>query len=362
MNRDRARNLFFILEFSFQNGAYRTPNEITRFAVSIADEAFAQRDWALLFQSGQILSGIPGAQAAAQYYTALSANPNGKGDRQTALHLFEQVVRSGSAYMARALVSMGGLARNIKDVHAQGELFTSAAKVWRSTSAIDIFAATHSQKMLAVTMSDEGNHQGALNILESGYPIAYAARLSHQTVYLDYLNSLAVELSATGRVSEAARVSARVLASPYAVHYPEWQETRREIEAKTCTASRSTITISDPPMSSVPCHLSPSSRYPNVVDFMARTKKSSAQQSAASSPKPEKAFSDLSADEKRLAIARMILNQASESELNEIWNQCGEALKSRTAIDLILTHADDALLEKVHEALRRKPNQTDDGR
>src|SRR4029077_3907719 len=90
---------------------------------------------------------------------------------------------------------------------------------------------------------EEGNHRGALALLESLFPLANSMRSSQPHVYHDYLNSLAVELCEAGRLEEAKNVSQIVLASPYASAYPEWRDTREEIELRGLRASRSTVAV-----------------------------------------------------------------------------------------------------------------------
>lgn len=63
-------------------------------------------------------------------------------------------------------------------------------------------------------------------------------------MYLDHLNSLAVELCEAGRIQEAGVVSRIVLASPYAFAYPEWCETGKEIALRGYK-SRSSIRITE---------------------------------------------------------------------------------------------------------------------
>jgi len=98
--------------------------------------------------------------------------------------------------------------------------------------------------MVAVISSEDGNHRGALAILENLFSLAHAMRLAQPHVYYDYMNSLAVELGEVGRLEEARNVSGIVLASPYASAYPEWRDTREEIELRGLRASRSTVAVS----------------------------------------------------------------------------------------------------------------------
>jgi hypothetical protein len=95
--------------------------------------------------------------------------------------------------------------------------------------------------MVGVINGIEGNHRDAVGLLENLLPLAHAMRAVQPHVYYDYLNSLAVELCAVGRLEEARNASRIVLASPFAGAYPEWRETHDEIELKGYRSSRATV-------------------------------------------------------------------------------------------------------------------------
>ncbi|HSF24288.1 MAG TPA: hypothetical protein VLE20_08690 [Blastocatellia bacterium] len=100
------------------------------------------------------------------------------------------------------------------------------------------------RRMTAVIRSMEGDHQGALSDLEQMLPLARVVRSVQPYAYYDYLNTLAVEMCAVGRLEEAKNVSEIALASPFAPAYPEWRETHQEIELTGLGASRSTVGVS----------------------------------------------------------------------------------------------------------------------
>jgi len=85
----------------------------------------------------------------------------------------------------------------------------------------------------------EGYHQSAIIDLEKILP---TFRFTPPHVYLDCLNSYAVELSHVGRLQEAQDVASLVIASPLSSAYPEWRDTVSEIRSK--GKRRSTVTIS----------------------------------------------------------------------------------------------------------------------
>ncbi|HMG35401.1 MAG TPA: hypothetical protein VKM94_15790, partial [Blastocatellia bacterium] len=58
-----------------------------------------------------------------------------------------------------------------------------------------------------------------------------------------YHNALAVELGELGRLNEAKAALAVALASPFASAYPEWNETRLELEARRTAATHSIVAV-----------------------------------------------------------------------------------------------------------------------
>jgi hypothetical protein len=95
--------------------------------------------------------------------------------------------------------------------------------------------------MSALVKALEGDHRGALVDLEKMFPLVRMANSQQPYAYYDYLNTLAVELCEARRLEEARRASEIALASPFASAYPEWRETREEIELKGRCLSRSTV-------------------------------------------------------------------------------------------------------------------------
>ncbi|HXU36432.1 MAG TPA: hypothetical protein VN937_08720 [Blastocatellia bacterium] len=98
--------------------------------------------------------------------------------------------------------------------------------------------------MVAVINSEEGNHVGAVRLLEGLFPLARTMGRWQPHIYYDYMNSLAVELCEVGRLEEARNICQIVLASPLAPAYPEWRETNDEITLRSRRASRSVVAIS----------------------------------------------------------------------------------------------------------------------
>jgi len=110
--------------------------------------------------------------------------------------------------------------------------------------ARDPFTGVKARMMLAVIKSTEGDHQGALDDLESFFPLARAISLQHPQLYYEYLNSLAVELGEVGRFNEAFNTLNLPLSSSFAGAYFEWRETQNELMLKSRRSSKSMIAFS----------------------------------------------------------------------------------------------------------------------
>jgi hypothetical protein len=95
--------------------------------------------------------------------------------------------------------------------------------------------------------SDTGDHKGALAILESISPLVQTVSRQNPLYFYFYHNELAVEFAELNRIAEAEAASAIALASPFASAYPEWAETRQELEAKRTSATPSIVAINRTP-------------------------------------------------------------------------------------------------------------------
>ncbi|MEK6324772.1 MAG: hypothetical protein AABN33_24280 [Acidobacteriota bacterium] len=213
--------------------------------IVLAEQAHAFRQMNVIEQVSQILGSLPLSrqyEAVSRYYQALCIQSFGRGDIEQAISLLEGVAETvPTRYRARVMISLGANARNRCDNQSALSFYSDAARFISLSGLYDPYAATHTQKMVAVISGEDGNHRDALEMLENLFPLAHAMRPSQPHVYYDYMNSLAVELCEVGRLEEARNVSRIVLASPFASAYPEWRETREEIELRGWRAPRSVV-------------------------------------------------------------------------------------------------------------------------
>ena len=215
--------------------------------VVLAEHAHAFRQMGALDQVSQVLmNSVPRQfEVAGQYYQALCIQRFGRGNLEQAARMIERVAEyAAPRYRVRALISLGANSFHKGDSQSALSLYCEAGRLASLDGMDDPYATIHIQKMVAFIDSLEGNHRDALALLENLFPLARAVRSSQPHVYYDYMNSLAVELCEVGRLEEAKNASQIALASPFAPAYPEWRETREEIELRGCRASRATVAFS----------------------------------------------------------------------------------------------------------------------
>lgn len=89
----------------------------------------------------------------------------------------------------------------------------------------------------------DGDHRGALSDLKNLRPLVNLAAKQQPFYFYAYCNDLAVELGELGRIAEAQAVLEAALNSSYAPAYPNWTETRQELDAKRTSATPSVVAI-----------------------------------------------------------------------------------------------------------------------
>jgi len=225
-------------------GAQEDFSQLGRKLVALAEHAYSLRQMDTVDQASQLLLNLPISHQdvnIGRYYYALCLQRQYRYAEAGAL--FARIAEEASSlYRARALMSFGANSFYMGDFHSALPLYVEAGRV-AAHNWSDPFTAVHTQKMVAVLKSLDGDHRGALGHLENLFPLVRAVSSSHPSLYYDYLNSLAVELMEVGRLEEAQNASQKALASPFAAAYPEWRETREEIGLRGHRAARSVAAV-----------------------------------------------------------------------------------------------------------------------
>jgi tetratricopeptide (TPR) repeat protein len=193
-------------------------------------------------QAVQIMRALPISGqlgSVVRHYQALCAKQ--KGDFDGARKLLERVVGEATPhYRARALQVLGTTHYECGEIDKALPFYVAAGK---ASMGCDLITLVWSQQMIAVIRSLHGDHKQALDDLEQLFPLVRSIGRHYPSVYYQFLNSFAVELGEVGRINEARSVCQLTLASPFAQSYPQWLETRDELEAKRDCATPSTVAV-----------------------------------------------------------------------------------------------------------------------
>jgi tetratricopeptide repeat protein len=219
-------------------------NELIRFA----EQAYTLRDVESLEQVSRVLMSLP-VDAACQiglYYHALTVKRRGQMDE--AQRLLESVADNGPfAYRARAIQGLGALHLDRGQLDEALRFQVEALRVTSNNNAQCLQTALMARLEISHVKSDTGDHKGALSILENVSPLIYLVAKQKPFYFYSYHNDLAIELGELGRIAEAEAALAVAIASPFIPSYPEWTETRDELEAKRTSATPSVVAINRPP-------------------------------------------------------------------------------------------------------------------
>ncbi|HMG33179.1 MAG TPA: hypothetical protein VKM94_04505 [Blastocatellia bacterium] len=232
--------------------SHNTVNQVGNIVIQVAERAYNERDLTRLRESTRILESLPTAatQDAGLYYRGLALTR----ERQIAeaRPLLESVADcTHSVFRARALQTLGVISHLNGDLDGAAKLQIEALRAANSRERLDLQTPLMAQLNICAIRSIHGDHAGAMRGLESLAPVVQSISKTFPFYFYLYQNALAVELAELGRFEEALRASSVAISSPFAVAYPEWRETREEIEEKRTNPSRDAATAVRP--NTAPC-------------------------------------------------------------------------------------------------------------
>ncbi len=214
--------------------------------IALAHHAYTFRRMDLVEQAAQVLMNLPlsrDSRSIGRYYHSFTLRREGQVvEARTLLDRLAGEVPY--RYTGRVIMSLAGLVFDSGDFSSALPLYMEAGRAAAATERCDLFTLTQVQRQIAVLKSIDGDHMGAVAHLENLGAIARISGSQQPSLWFDYLNSLAVELCAVGRLEEAKNISRIVVASPFASAYPEYRETRDEIELRGWRAPRSVVALS----------------------------------------------------------------------------------------------------------------------
>lgn len=213
--------------------------------VAVADQAFPFRQMDAVEQASDILLNLPlprEFKSIANYYKGSCLYR--RKQIVEARAMFEQAAdEAPSKYKVRAMIALGTMALTRGDIRSALPFYIEGGRAVTRAREFDPLATYYLQSSLAIAKSVDGNHKDALTDLGDMFPLARAVGAHYMPLYYNHLNSLAVELLESGRITEAQHVSNIVLASPFADVYPEYRATGIDIALRGRRASRSFIYV-----------------------------------------------------------------------------------------------------------------------
>jgi hypothetical protein len=218
-------------------------NEImARRIIALAEVAHVLRQTAELELLGQQLESIDRYNAIGIYYQGLARLRAGRGDLGAAEILFERASEHAQPeYRARAILSLAAVEGYRGNPEAERRHYARALSI----EGADQWARIESARAVALLHSFEGDHSRALELLESIHPIARRSARTSPRLYLDLLNSLAVEYVECGRIEEAKETFKPVLRSTLINSIVEFRETAQSLAEAEQRAAAVIVTKSD---------------------------------------------------------------------------------------------------------------------
>jgi tetratricopeptide (TPR) repeat protein len=229
--------------------------KLTHELIEVAEQAYVTGNLDALEEVSQILLSLPieAAQQIGLYYYALRIKRKGQIDE--AQRLLEKVVDNAPpAYRARAIQGLGALYYDRGQFDETLRLQFEALRAVPNQTAHGLQTALMAHFEIAIVTSIDGNHKGALSHLESLRPLVNVVAKPRPYYFYLYCSELAIEFSEMGRIAEAEAAIEIALGSPYAAAYPNWAETRQEIEAKHTSATPSVVAITQAPQADPSLH------------------------------------------------------------------------------------------------------------
>ncbi|MEK6321551.1 MAG: tetratricopeptide repeat protein [Acidobacteriota bacterium] len=218
--------------------------KLTNALIQFAEQAYTLRDLDALEEASRVLMNLPidGARQVGLYYHALAINRNGQRDE--AETLLETVADNAPfTYRARAIQTLGANHHDKGHLDEALRFQLEALRLASDRNASGLQSTVLARWEISIIKSVDGDHKGALSDLKSLSPLVNQVAKQKPFYFYAYCNALAIELGELGHIEEAEGTCEIALACPFASAYPEWAETRQELDAKRTSATPSVVAI-----------------------------------------------------------------------------------------------------------------------
>lgn len=222
--------------------------KVTDSLIHFAEQAYLLRDLDALEEISRILRNLPidSARQIGLYYYALTLNRKGQKDEAEAL--LEKVVdHAPITYRARAIQTLGANHHDRAQLDEALRFQIEALRVASDKDAYGLQTTLMAHLEISVIKSLTGDHKTALSMLEGLSPLVSLVAKEKPFYFYAYCNELAIEFGELNRIAEAQAALEVALGSPYALTYPNWAETRQELEAKCTSPTPSVVAVRRPP-------------------------------------------------------------------------------------------------------------------
>lgn len=206
-----------------------------RILIKICRQAHSRLQVDILREASDFLVSLPvrnELRAIGRHYQAQVLHRSGNFD--AARFIFEEVATQPETefpWKAAAIFSAASCYFDRGSLDAAMTLYLESQHVAANQGSVDVLNTLKSQWMLAVIQSVHGDHNSALQSLESIYPLVQYVARTQAAAYYDYLNSLAVEQIALKHFDQAEQLCNVFLSCQFAPNFPNWSETRDELHA-----------------------------------------------------------------------------------------------------------------------------------
>jgi AraC-like DNA-binding protein len=266
MSRQTESSLFIVAPFSGLSEFYQQLlSGITSYeglgtrVLGLIKTAYAFRQAKQVRELSNILINIPlrEYQLIGRYYLIWCQFRESKCNDT----ILERIIEQTETYKSKALITRAAFGVYKGQPETALRFYTESLKARHTVS--DYIAASRG---IALAKSMEGFHASALRELERLLPLL---RHAEPLIYFDVLNSYAVELIETNRISEAHNAALVAASSPFGLSYPEWRETLSVVRSR--RKNRSTVSFSlAQEQECIPTELEPSRNVIQVDAGVAR--------------------------------------------------------------------------------------------
>jgi tetratricopeptide (TPR) repeat protein len=175
----------------------------------------------------EILEVSPQSEPLARYFQALALNQQGKGVRDEAIKIYNELTSTNLSYIkSAAFLALGVESYRVGD-YKEALYHIKQSSEYNFNAAL---TAVTCEALKAAIYSAKGEYENSFAIYHKALPRILAFGKVFPVFMNTELNNLAYDLNQLGRTQEASQIINQVVASPSAYKFPEWLETKQEID------------------------------------------------------------------------------------------------------------------------------------